>query len=84
MKATWTTIVVQGLGGSATPGSDYVAATGTVTFQPGETAKTISIKVAGDKAIEGDELVLVSFGSPKNATIGGFFGLGFGTIVDDD
>ena len=84
VKATWTTIVVQGLGGSATPGSDYVAATGTVTFQPGETAKTISIKVAGDKAVEGDELVVVSFTSPKNATIGGFFVLGFGTIVDDD
>ncbi len=34
--------------GSATAGSDYTAATGTLTFAAGETTKTIAVPIAGD------------------------------------
>ena len=81
----WSTIRPAGLAGSpASPVSDYVAASGTVTFLPGETTKSVSVSVVGDVVDEVDEYVLVSFSSPTNAIIGGFWGLGFGFIVDDD
>src|SRR5205814_2262215 len=38
--------------GTATAGSDYTAATGTLTFAAGETSKTISISVPGDTTDE--------------------------------
>src|SRR5205085_795976 len=38
--------------GTATAGSDYVSKSGTLTFNPGETTKTISISVNGDKTKE--------------------------------
>ena len=34
--------------GSATAGSDYQTGSGTLTFAPGETSKTISVPVIGD------------------------------------
>jgi hypothetical protein len=64
--------------------SDYVASSGTVTFAPGETTKTVAITVNGDTAIEPNETLLVAFSAATNATIGGFAGLGVGTITDDD
>ena len=49
--------------GTAFAGSDYVASSGTVTFEPGEVTKTIEVQVNGDTAPEGDETfgVLLSF-----------------------
>ena len=41
--------------GSATSGADFTGGTGTVTFAPGETSKTIAIPVSGDRLAEGDE-----------------------------
>jgi len=66
------------------PNVDYVAGSGTATFAPGSTSTTVSIRVVPDGVDERDELVVVSFGSPTNARMGGFWGLGFGTILDDD
>lgn len=37
---------------TAIAGTDYVAQTGTVTFYPGETSKTIAVEILGDTAIE--------------------------------
>ena len=34
--------------GTATAGSDYTARSGTLTFDPGETAKTVSVPVLDD------------------------------------
>lgn len=85
VSATWTTrFLVGGSGAQATAGSDYLTASGTVTFPAGQTSKFVSVKVVGDKVVEPDEYVVVAFESPKRATIGGFFGLGFGTIKNDD
>jgi len=54
--------------GTAVAG-DYTAASGTVTFEPGETVKTIAVNVLGDTASEGDETFMVRLSSPSNATL---------------
>jgi hypothetical protein len=65
-------------------GVDYLAASGTVTFAAGETAKTVSITVRGDTLDEPNEWIAISFRNATNATIGGTYGLGFAVILDDD
>ena len=44
----------------------------------------MSVAVNGDTVPEPDETFLVSFRNPTNATLGGFFGLGYGVILDDE
>jgi chitinase len=66
----------------ATAGSDYQAASGTLTFAPGETEKTISIAVLGDQLFEPNETFTVSLTNPTGALIAD--GTGIGTIVNDD
>jgi hypothetical protein len=68
--------------GTATPGSDYEAGSGTLTFAPGETSKTITILVNGDTLVEGDEVFAVNLSNAVGATI--HDGQGAGTIVNDD
>ncbi len=68
--------------GTATAGTDYVATSGTVTFNPLETTKTISVQVNGDNLDELNETILMNLTSPTNATIA--TPQGVGTIVDDD
>ena len=41
--------------GTATAGSDYTEASGTLTFAAGETAKTVSVTVLDDSHDEGEE-----------------------------
>ena len=65
---------------SATAGSDYAAASGTLTFAPGETTKTVTVTVYGDTAPETNETFWLS-ATASGATIGGS---GAGTIVGDD
>jgi hypothetical protein len=69
--------------GSATSGTDYVADSGTVTFNPGEVSKQIVVQVTGDILVEPNETYSVNLSNPTNATIGGA-GFGLGTITDDD
>lgn len=68
--------------GTANAGSDYVVTSGTLTFTPGETTKTVTVTVNGDTSIESDETFYVNLASPANAAIGNFQGVG--TIVNDD
>src|SRR5262249_16010936 len=49
--------------GSATAGVDYVATSGTLTFAPGETTKTITVQVIGDPVYEPDEVFYVRLSS---------------------
>ena len=49
------TVHYQTQDGTAIAGSDYVSQTGTLTFNPGETTKTVPIAVSGDTADESDE-----------------------------
>lgn len=55
--------------GTALAGSDYTTTRGTLTFQPGETSKMISVPVLGDTAVEGNETFAVNLSSPVNATL---------------
>jgi hypothetical protein len=68
--------------GSATAGTDYVAAAGTVTFAAGEVSKTIGIGVVGDSAVESDETFTVTLSSPSGATLSRT--VATGTIANDD
>jgi hypothetical protein len=85
VTAQWRTVFVPGAPGhQADPATDYTAASGTVTFAPGETAKTVTITVHGDTLVEPNEYVIVQFGNATNAGIGGVYGLGLGGITNDD
>jgi Bacterial Ig domain/Calx-beta domain len=66
--------------GSATAGSDYTQTSGTVTFQPGETTKTVTVPVLADALVEPNETFTIGLSTPTNATIAQ--GQGTGTIVD--
>jgi urease beta subunit len=69
--------------GTATAPSDYAAATGTVTFAPGETAKTVTVQVNGDTRVESNETFSLHLtNATGNATIAD--GQAVGTIVNDD
>lgn len=69
--------------GSAQSGSDYTAASGTLTFNSGVATQTVTVTVSGDAIVEGDETVNVTLSNPNNgATISD--ALGIGTITNDD
>lgn len=68
--------------GTATSGSDYVAASGTLTFAAGETSKTIQVTVNGDTAVEGNEAFTVRLANAAGATI--IDGSATGTLTNDD
>jgi hypothetical protein len=59
---------------------DYVPTGDTLTFNPGDTTKTITILVNGDMDAEGDETFSVVLTSPSNAQIGK--GVGTAQIID--
>ncbi len=67
---------------TATAGSDYTAATGTVTFAAGETAKTVNVAVIGDTTPEPTETFTVTLSTPAGATLAR--AAATGTIIDDD
>lgn len=58
--------------------ADYQATSGTLTFAPGETTKTVTVLVDGDSKVEPDETFTVALTNPGNATI--TKGIGTGTI----
>jgi YVTN family beta-propeller protein len=68
--------------GSATAGTDYVATSGTLTFESGETSKTVIVVVNGDTLNETNETFFLNLTAPTNATIAD--GQGVGTIINDD
>src|SRR4029078_8014792 len=70
--------------GSATAGSDYVAQSGSVTFQPGlvSALATIKVRVRGDSTVEPKENLRVRLHDPVGAVLGR--GIGTGRIIDDD
>ena len=70
-------------GTSPQDNQDYLAVTGTVTFAPGETVKTVNVPILGDVLDESDEETLfLNLTGAVNATI--FDNLGDGRIIDDD
>lgn len=69
--------------GTATAGVDFASTAGTLTFQPGQTTKSIAVLVTGDKLREANETFYVNLSNPSpNAYLGSWQGVG--TIVNDD
>jgi hypothetical protein len=67
---------------SATSPSDFAATSGTLTFSPGQTTKTVGVAVRGDRVKEKNEVFFVLLSRPTQATIG--TSAGTGGILDDD
>jgi len=57
---------------------------GTTIIEPGDTSGMVTITVNGDLTEELPEAFLVFFANPDGASLGGFYGLGAGVIIDDD
>jgi hypothetical protein len=68
--------------GTATAGSDYSAASGDVIIPAGQSSRTLTVAVTGDRLAEPTETFAVNLSAPVNATIGD--GQGTGTILDDE
>ena len=56
--------------GTATAGADYVAASGTVTFAPGETLQTFAVDVVSDAEAEPNETVVLTLSHAVGAILG--------------
>ena len=70
-------------GTAATAGTDYIAKSGTLTFSPGQTTKTITISIKGDGDNENDERFEIALSNPTGiSTIAK--SVGTGTIIDDE
>jgi sugar lactone lactonase YvrE len=67
--------------GSALAGSDYVAKSGTVTFDPGATSRGIIIKTLDDGLADPTKTFYANLSSPVGGTIPSSQGIG--TILDD-
>ena len=68
--------------GTAEAGSDFDSYSGTLTFAPGETVKTVEVDVHGDTTVEQAEDFSLDLSSAKKATIAD--GHGVALIVNDD
>jgi len=73
-NATYQTVMVNyavNFGSTATGGgTDYTLAAGSLTFNPGETSKNLSMTINDDNVDENDETIIVDLSSPSNAILG--------------
>jgi hypothetical protein len=68
--------------GTAVAPQDYTATSGTLTFQPGETSRTISVSINGDRKREANETFSVQLSNAVGATIDD--GVATVSILNDD
>jgi hypothetical protein len=54
---------------TATQGSDYVGASGTMTFLPGDTLEYIPVLIKGDRIDEPNEIIKIAYSSPVNSSL---------------
>lgn len=69
-------------GGTASPGGDYTATVGTLTFRPGTTALTSTIYILNDELDEEDETLSARLFDPFNVALGVDESVVY--ILDDD
>lgn len=80
--ATPVTVDFAAADGTATHPDDYASTSGSLTFAPGQTTKSIPVVVGGDTLDEPDETVGVDLsGAPETTIVDGH---GVLTIADDD
>ena len=70
--------------GSATAGDDYTAASGTLTFAAGETAKTVEVAVLDDAHDEGEETLTLTLSNPSPSSVKLADASATGTIENTD
>ena len=68
---------------SATPGADYRAESGTLTFAPGDRVKMVPITLVNDRETEGDERFTVTLTGAEGGLIDGASSSTF-TILDNE
>jgi len=74
------TVSYRTVDGTAKAKEDYTATSGTLTFQPGETSRTIWVSTKGDRKREANETFSVQLSNAVGATIG----VATVTILNDD
>ena len=70
--------------GSATAGEDFDAASGSLTFQPGETSQTVTVALRDDAIVEGEEAFAVALTNAQNAQLGNADATATVTLTDDE
>jgi hypothetical protein len=70
-------------GGTATAGEDYTAASGTLTFDPGQISQSFTVPITNEDLIEPNETANLALSDPVSATLGSPITSTL-TIVDDD
>ena len=68
--------------GTATAGSDYMASSGSLTFNAGDTSQTVEVTVLTNSDEEGQETLTLTLSNPSQATLGD--GTGTGTIENGE
>ena len=76
------TVVYETRDGSAEVGVDYEFASGSLTFAPGDTVRTVAVSLLDDAIDEADETFALALASPVNATLA--TPSADATIVDND
>ena len=73
------------LSGSATPGNDYSGAiTGTVTFPVGSNTTTLTIPIADDAQVEGQEVIIARLTAPAGYSLVPGFETADALLIDND
>ena len=81
-SATTVTVTYNTANGTAAAGNDYTPVSGTLTFAPGETSKTVPVPIVNDSVAEPTETFTLNLSNASGATITDSQGVG--TIRDDD
>lgn len=68
--------------GTAVVNSNYLAASGVLSFAPGATNQSIPVTVIGNRTVEPNKTLFVNLSNPTNGALGRTQGMG--TIVNDD
>ena len=68
--------------GSASTGDDYTAASGSLTFNAGETSKTIQVSIIDDTVVDNNETLTITLSNASGAEISD--GQATGAITDGD